>query len=351
VAVKQTCPDRRNRTISPIVVVTWPDYDVESQRLGAALRRAGLHIRLEPKRTYRPPSELKALVADAAAAIVSTDPFDADVLRSSPELRVIARVGVGVDSIDLGVATACGVAVTVTPGANESTVADHTIALMLAALRRVCEQDAAIRRGEWNRTGVHAPWTLSGSTIGLIGYGRIGRLVRKRLKGFSVEVLVSDPAHQGDDAVPSLGLHELLAASDIVSLHVPLLAGTRHMLGPAELALMRPHSVLVNTARGGIVDEEALADALEEGRLRAAALDVFEREPPHCSRLLKLPNVVLSPHYAGLSEQSIEEMTRRATASVIDVLHDRVPEHLANPDVLTHPSFAQRRSNHGTHDR
>jgi phosphoglycerate dehydrogenase-like enzyme len=328
VAVETPPYDRRE------VLVTWPDYDVESERLGGALTRAGLTVRLEPKRSDRTPDDVRKLVAGAAAAIVSTDPFDADVLRASPDLRVIARVGIGVDSIDLHAATECGVAVTVTPGANESTVADHTLALMLAALRRVAEHDAGVRSGRWNRTGAHAPWVLSGATVGLVGYGRIGRLVRKRLEGFAVDVLVSDPVPPDDPTVANVELEVLLAASDVVSLHAPLLATTHRLIGAPQLALMRPHAVLVNTARGGLCDEAALVDALEQGRLRAAALDVFEHEPPGASRLLELPNVVVSPHNAGLSVQSIEEMTRRATASVIDVLVGRQPEHLANPEVM-----------------
>lgn len=338
-------PERGSRQ----VLVTWPDYDLDSERLGGALTRAGLTIRLEPKDGHRTPTEVRELVADAAAAIVSTDPFDAEVLASSAGLRVIARVGVGVDSIDVGAATASGIAVTVTPGANESTVADHTIALMLAALRRIPEHDGSVRRGEWNRTGEHAPWVLGGATVGLIGYGRIGRLVRKRLEGFSVEVLITDPVEPTDPGVTSVGLDELLAASDVVSLHAPLQPSTRGLIGAAQFALMRPHAILVNTARGGLCDEEALADALVGGRLRAAALDVFEREPPRSSCLLALPNVLLSPHNAGLSVQSIEEMTRRATTSVIDVLVGRHPEHLANPEVLKHPTFAGLAGNAGAH--
>jgi phosphoglycerate dehydrogenase-like enzyme len=170
--------------------------------------------------------------------------------------------------------------------------------------------------------------------VGLVGYGRIGRLVRKRLEGFAVDVLVSDPVLPDDPTVERVELGDLLAGSDVVSLHAPLLATTHGLIGKAELALMRPHAVLVNTARGGLCDEVALLEALRCGRLRAAALDVFEHEPPHSSPLLSLPNVVVSPHNAGLSVQSIEEMTRRATASVIDVLVGRRPEHLANPEVM-----------------
>lgn len=322
------------------VVVTWPDYDPDGEHLGRALKRAGLTVRLEAKRGARSAAQMRGLLDGAVAAIVSTDPFDAGVLAASPGLRVIARVGVGVDSIDLDAATAQGVAVTITPGANEATVADHTVALMLAALRRICEHDAGVRQGEWNRTGRHTPGLLSGSTVGLVGFGQIGRTVAVRLGGFAVRVLVSDPIEPRDETVECVSLDALLAASDVVSLHAPLLPTTRRLIGARELALMRPTAVLVNTARGEVVDEQALVDALECGRLRAAALDVFEHEPPRASRLLSLPNVVLSPHNAGLSIPSIEEMTRRATSSVIEVLCGGAPEHLANPQVLEHAVFA-----------
>jgi phosphoglycerate dehydrogenase-like enzyme len=328
------------------VVVTWPDYDADGEQTGGALARAGLSVRLAPKLGARSASEVGRLVRGAVGAIVSTDPFDATVIASCPALRVIARVGVGVDSIDLDAATAHGVAVTVTPGANEGTVADHTVALMLAAVRRISEHDAAVRRGEWNRTGEHAAWLLSGGTVGLIGFGHIGRIVAERLRGFDVRVLVNDPIEPRDPSVEAVGLETLLAAADIVSLHVPLLPTTRGLIGARELALMRPGAILVNTARGGVVDEAALIDALERGRLRAAALDVFADEPPAGSRLLSLPNVVLSPHVAGLSIRSVSDMSRSATISVIDVLGGRPPAHLANPEVLGHAAFNERR-HHG----
>ncbi len=324
------------------VVVTWPDYDADGEQTGGALARAGLSVRLEPKLGARSPSEVGRLVRNAVGAIVSTDPFDASVIANSPALRVIARVGVGVDSIDLDAATAHGIAVTVTPGANEGTVADHTVALMLAAVRRISEHDAAVRRGEWNRTGEHSAWLLSGGTVGLIGFGHIGRIVAARLRGFDVRVLVNDPVEPREPAVEAVDLDTLLAAADVVSLHVPLLPSTRGLIGARELALMRPGAILVNTARGGVVDEAALVDALQSGRLRAAALDVFADEPPAGSRLLRLPNVVLSPHIAGLSIRSVRDMARSATISVIDVLHGRPPAHLANPDVLAHAAFNSR---------
>jgi phosphoglycerate dehydrogenase-like enzyme len=316
------------------VLVTWPDYDVEAEQLGAALVRAGLDMRLEPKRGARTTADMVALVASASGAIVSTDPFDADVLDRARHLRVIARVGVGTDSIDLDAATANGVVVTVTPGANEVTVADHTIALMLAVLRRVGEHDAGIRAGRWERTGAHTPWLLGGATVGLLGYGQIGRLVARRLSGFDVRILVHDLGTITDPQVEQVDLDQLLSAADVVSLHTPLTPATRGLIGARELGLLKPTAVLVNTARGGIVDEVALEQALLGHRIRGAGLDVFAAEPPPASRLLTLPNVVLSPHNAGLSEQSIDEMLQRATASVVDVLAGRLPANVANPAVL-----------------
>jgi phosphoglycerate dehydrogenase-like enzyme len=316
------------------ILVTWPDYAVDHELIGGALSDAGLRARLRPKLGARSPGELTDLVAGAAGAIVSTDPFTADVLAATPALRVIARVGVGTDSVDLAAATECGVVVTVTPGANEATVADHVVAMTLGILRRLVEHDAGVRRGEWNRTGVHTPSALSGATVGLIGYGAIGRLVAERMAGFGVRLLAHDPVAAPDGAAELVPLEQLLAVAQVVSLHVPLLPTTTHLIGAPELALMRPDAVLVNTARGGVVDEVALLDALEQGRLRGAALDVFEQEPPRSERLLALGNVLLSPHIAALSEQSVHEMTARATASVVDVLSGRVPQHVANPDVL-----------------
>jgi phosphoglycerate dehydrogenase-like enzyme len=324
----------------PKVVVTWPDYDVDGTNHGAALRAAGAEIVLAPKLGHRSPAALAELMADASAAIASTDPFDAQVLAACPRLRVIARLGVGVDSIDLEAATDRGVAVAVTPGANEGSTADHALALMLAVTRRVVEQDASVRRGEWNRTGRHMAGAFGGSTVGLVGFGRIGRLVARRLEGFDVELLACDTRPFEHPAVRQVELSELLRRSDIVSLHVPYAPGSGHLIGDAELALMRPQAVLVNAARGGILDESALAAALAEGRIRGAALDVFQTEPPPTDHpLLKLPNVVLSSHIGGLSESSVPEMSERATAAVVGALEGRAPKDLANPAVLAHPSW------------
>jgi phosphoglycerate dehydrogenase-like enzyme len=319
---------------APIVLITFPDYDTVHPQHGGALTAAGCTMRIAAKRGARSPEELLALSADVAGAIVSTDPFTRDVLRDSPYLQVIARVGVGIDSIDVGAATDFGVAITTTPGANEETVADHAIAMMLGLLRRIPENDAGVRRGEWNRTGPHTPRQLTGCTVGLIGYGHIGRLVAGRLAGFDVELLVSDPALTHSDSPRPVELAELLARSDVVSLHTPLIPATRNLIDQSALQMMRSHAVLINTSRGGVVDEAALIRALNDGVIAGAALDVFETEPPVTSPLFAMSNVVVSPHVGGLSTKSVEVMIRMATASVIDVIEGRTPPGLANRGIL-----------------
>jgi phosphoglycerate dehydrogenase-like enzyme len=322
------------------VLVTWMGFDPDGPRTGARLRAAGLEVRLAPKLGARTGPEVAELAGGAVAAIVSTDPFDRDVFAAAPELRVVARVGVGTDSIDLAAATEAGVVVTTTPGANSETAADHALALILAAVRRIVEHDGSIRRGEWRRGGALTPWDLHSATVGLVGYGAIGRAVARRLRGFGVRLLVCDPALAGrvdpDDEGEPVTLGDLLDRSEVVSLHVPLTPATRGLIGAAELRRLRPEAVLVNTSRGGLVDEGALVAALESGRLRAAALDVFADEPSVPRALAALPNVVLTPHIGGLSERSIAAMTEQATEQVLSVLDGGRPDPaaVANPGVL-----------------
>jgi len=316
------------------ILITWPDYPEESSGVGVQLAAAGLLVRRAPKLAERTARELCELASGVAGAIVSTDPFDASVFQACPALRVVARVGIGVDSIDLDAASAAGVAITTTPGVNESTTADHTVALMLAAVRRVAEHDSAVRRGEWPRSGNHVPWDLAGATVGLVGYGRIGRLVARRLDGFGVRIIFTDPNAGDRGPGERVELDRLLAAADVISVHTPLVPGTRGLIGRREFALMRPSAIFVNTSRGGVVDEQAMIEALEAAQIRAAALDVFESEPPRSQRLLALRNVVLSPHVGGISELSVDAMVNQATTAVIDVLAGRVPDGLVNPAVI-----------------
>jgi phosphoglycerate dehydrogenase-like enzyme len=319
--------------------VTWIDYDVDDPTLGGRLHDAGLEILLAPKHGARSPREVAELVTDAVAAIVSTDPFDRSVFDAAPRLRVVARVGVGTDSIDLPAATAAGVVVTTTPGANQETTADHALAMILATVRRVVEHDAQVRRDEWLRGGAMTPWELHGTTVGIVGFGTIGQAVARRLSGFGTRILLADPALHGQvDGADVVELDDLLAHADIVSLHAPLLDSTRGMIGQRELARLQPSAILVNTSRGGLINESALVDALVAGRLRAAALDVFADEPRVSPALRELPNVVLTPHIAGLSDRSITRMTQQATSSVLDVLVGTpAPQVVVNAGALEHP--------------
>jgi phosphoglycerate dehydrogenase-like enzyme len=316
------------------VVVTYPAFDLNDPRTAGALRAAGLEIRHEPRVAERSPEKVLRFMADATAGVISTDPFDRSVFAGCPHLRVLARVGVGVDTIDMDAATEAGVGVTTTPGINTNTVADHTLALMLACIRRVIENDSSVRSGEWDRGGRLTGIELSGSTVGIIGLGQIGQAVGRRLAGFDVQLLGYDVSDVQPPGILRVGFDELLQASDVVTLHVPLGSATRQLIGARELALMRPGAIIVNAARGGIVDEEALLQALEQRRLAGAGLDVFAREPPVGSALLELSQVVVSPHIAGISVAAQQAALEMAVGSVLDVLAGRQPAGLINPEVL-----------------
>lgn len=315
------------------VLVTAPGFDTDGPETGALLRAAGLAVDHAGPRGSRSPEEVAALASRAVAAIVSSDPFTAEVFTAAPDLRVIARLGVGVDSIDLDAATRAGVVVTTTPGLNDETCADHALAMLLAATRRIVEHDASVRRGEWERGGAMTPWDLHGKRVGVVGYGRIGRSVVRRLQGFGTEIRVFDPvADAGGLACETL--EQLLAWADAITLHAPLTPATVGLIGAAELAAMRAGAILVNTSRGGLVQEAPLLEALRSGRLRAAAIDVFPQEPPADPAWRELPNVVLSPHIGGLSTEAIHAMTRRCVRQVLDRLDGRTPDGVVNPAVL-----------------
>jgi phosphoglycerate dehydrogenase-like enzyme len=298
---------------------------------------------VRPRDADRTPDELAAFCPDAVAAIADADPFDAGVLERMPGLRIIARMGVGLDSIDLTAAARAGVPVTVTPDVNNETVADHTLALMLAALRRLGEQDAQVRAGGWRDFALCGP-QLHAATVGVIGYGAIGRAVTRRLHGFGARVLVHDPfvtgaaAEAAQDAGDELvGFEELLRRSDVVTVHAPLSDATRGLIDATAIAAMKPGAVVVNTARGPIVDEVALAAALVCGDLGAAGLDVFEMEPPVGRPILAASRTVFSPHVGGISTASNLAMSRMATSAVLARLDGRTPEHVVNPEALIPP--------------
>ena len=256
---------------------------------------------------------------------------DRELLAGAPRLKVIGNDAVGYDNIDVERATAAGVVVCNTPGVLDETTADLAFALILAASRMTATAERDLRGGAW------PGWDLDqylgrdvyGATLGLVGYGRIGRAVARRARGFAMRVL-HHARHDTQEDGWIGELDELLAAADIVSLHVPLTAETHHLIDASKLALLKSTAVLVNTARGPVVDEEALADALERGRLFAAGIDVYEHEPEVHPRLLAAPRTVLLPHIGSASVATRTRMARVACEGVADVLTGRQPAHAVN---------------------
>jgi lactate dehydrogenase-like 2-hydroxyacid dehydrogenase len=267
-----------------------------------------------------------AATFDALVTLL-TDRVDQELLARTPALRVVANVAVGVDNVDVEAARARGVVVTNTPGVLTEATADFAFGLLLAAARRIVEGDRMIRAGDfvgWAPTLLVGK-RVHGASLGIVGMGRIGQAVARRARGFGMHVAyaqrrrLDEPVERGLGAT-WMGIDELFAASDFVSLHCPLTAETRGLVNRAHLASMRKGSVLVNTARGGCVDEAALADALERGPLAAAAVDVFEDEPVVPPRLIALPNVVLTPHIASADGPTRRAMAAMAVDNVLAVL-------------------------------
>jgi lactate dehydrogenase-like 2-hydroxyacid dehydrogenase len=284
----------------------------------------------------RPPGreELLRGVEGAAALVCTlTERIDAAVLDAAgPQLRIVANVAVGYDNVDLAAARARDVVVTNTPGVLDDATADLTLGLILAAARRIPEGDRFLRRRTpwvWGPRMMTGLDLSAGAALGIVGYGRIGRAVARRARGFGLRLLATpsrSPMTDADRAgVTFVELPELLAASDVVTLHCPLTPETRHLIDDAALARMRPTALLVNTARGAVVDTDALVRALREGRLAGAALDVFEGEPDVDPRLLDLEQVVLTPHLGSAGDRTRSAMCLLAVRNVAEVLTGHPP--------------------------
>jgi glyoxylate reductase len=260
-----------------------------------------------------------------------TDRIDAAVLQAghAGRLRVVGNAAVGYDNIDVAAAHELGIAVCNTPGVLDATTADLAFLLILTATRNTSTAEDDLRHGRWNGWGfgAHLSHDVHGATLGIVGYGRIGQAVAQRAAGFDMEVIHTSRTDTGlPGYVAELGT--LLARSDIVTLHVPLTESTRHLIGAAELALMKPTAVIVNTARGPVIDDDALADALEAGTIYGAGLDVFEGEPTVNPRLLQAPRTTLLPHIGSATIDTRTRMARLACQGVCDVLAGRTPPNL-----------------------
>lgn len=291
----------------------------------------------------RPPrAEVLRRVADKDALIcLLTEKVDGELLEAAPRLRIAANVAVGYDNIDVAACTRRKVAATNTPGVLDETTADFAWTLLLAVARRLVEGDRLVRSGQWRG------WNLDqltgadvhGKTLGLIGFGRIGRAVARRAAGFRMRVLYTDAVRAPAEVEQEVGARfverdRLLAEADFISLHVPLLTETRHLMSTAEFGKMKKTAYLINTSRGPVVDEAALVRALEAGEIAGAALDVYEREPEVHPGLVGRDDVVLAPHIASASLETRTKMAQMAAENCVALFTGRRPPNILNPEVL-----------------
>jgi phosphoglycerate dehydrogenase-like enzyme len=311
------------------------------QREAAYLRRleaAGLRVeRKVGARGRLTEDELIAALPGVFGTLASSEPYTERVFQSRPDLRVIGRWGVGYDAIDVPAATRHGVLVCTAVGANHETVADYAMTLLLSLQRGLLQNHRMLTGGTWKTVFHRGSWR---ATLGIVGLGRIGQAVARRGRGFDMTILAHEPmpdmAFVKAHRIELLSLEDLLRRSDLVTLHCPATAENRHLMNRERLALMKRTAYLVNTARGSLIDEEALHEALVGGRIAGAGLDVFEREPITESPLFSLDNVIVSPHVAGIDETSEAAMADRAIDAILAVRRGEAParECIINPEAL-----------------
>jgi len=321
----------------PTVLVTTRSFGKEVREPLERLQREGCRILEWREGSGLFESDLLATLAEADAWIVAFHPIGPAFLDQAPRLRVIAKHGVGVDNIDIAAATERGIVVTIAPSANDQAVADLTMALLLALVRRIPEANASVKAGRWER---FLGAGLAGKTMGILGLGRIGQNVARRAAGFGVELTGADPVWP-EEAAREIGIRrmdipDLLAESDIITLHTPLTPETEGLIGEREIALMKPGVWIVNTSRGKVVTEKTMYEALVSGKVAGYATDVFETEPPAGSPLLSLPNVIGTPHMGTHTRESIRCMGDQVVDAVLGVLRGERPEHVVNPEVWGH---------------
>jgi len=325
---------------TPIDVLITTAFLHPGDEVDTTLRAAGLSTRHEPDLAALPAGEREALLSGVRAIIAGTQPLGAMDIAAAANLEIIVRTGVGYDSVDVATATSRSVPVCVTAGANRRAVAEHVFALLLAVARRVPENIANLADGSWQQlTGRE----LGGATLGILGLGSIGKAVALIARGFGMDVVAYDPYFDEEFAaandVRRAGLDEVVAQSDFITLHLFLDDSTRNLIDGPRLATMKPDAILVNTARGGIVDEDALVDAVRDGVIGGAALDVFAAEPlPADSPLLHTPGILATTHVAGATTEARGESGRMAAANVIRVLGGEAPQFVVNPDYQAVPA-------------
>ena len=322
--------------MKPRIFVTRPVGDE-----ALALLATRCEVSSNPHDASLPPAELIEALRGVEGVMVAGARLPAEVLAQAPRLRAVSNVGVGYDNLDLAACTARRIPVTTTAGVVEEATADLAFALLLAAARRVVEGDRWVREGRWERWQWSLLWgaEVHGKTLGLVGFGRIGQAMARRASGFAMRILYHARHRVARETERELGaeyaaLEALLAQSDFVSLHVPLTPETRRLIGAAELALLKPTAILINSARGAVVDEEALVEALSRGRMGGAGLDVFEHEPRVHPALLSQPRAVLAPQIGSGTAETRGAMARLAARNLLDLLDGRRPATLLNPEVF-----------------
>jgi D-3-phosphoglycerate dehydrogenase len=316
----------------------WPSHEVETEvlaPLGAQVVRA----------PGRDEETLLRHVAGADALLVGTAKIGPALLDAAPRLRIVARYGIGLDNVEVEEATRRGVVVTNAPGFCREEVAEHVLALLLCLARGVHLYDRAVRAGDWTRAGARSVRRVSGQTLGVVGFGAIGRTVAERAAGIGMRVIAHDPV-VADEAIRAAGadpvsLADLARRADVVTLHTPLTDETRGLVSAAFLAAMKPTAFLINTARGALVDQDALTAALSEGRIAGAGLDTFVPEPlPPGHPLLETERALLTPHVAFYSEESVHDVRVRAARSVAAALAGERPAETVNPAVFEHARWS-----------
>ncbi len=293
-------------------------------------------------RTLTKPELIERLSGVHGAVTLANDIIDTEVLEAVPSVRIVSNVAVGLNNIDIATATRLGVLVTNTPGVVTESTADFAWALLMAAARRVAEADRFVRTGQWKtfKLQMLLGHDVYGKTLGIVGLGSIGKAVARRARGFGMKIQYCGsgravPAAESEGAT-AVSFETLLATSDFISVHVPLLPSTTHLLNDQAFALMKPNCVFVNSSRGPVVDEKALVRALQSGKIAAAGLDVFEREPEIEPDLVQLENVVLAPHIGSSSRATRLKMCLMAAENVVAGLRGERPPNLVNPEALEH---------------
>lgn len=300
------------------------------------LRNAGFEFAYPKVALQMTEPDLLDQLGGISACLAGSEPYTRKVFEKFPELKVVARVGVGYDAVDVQAATDHGVVVTIAPGTNQDAVTEHCFMLILALAKNLLRQHLQIRDGKWPRA---ANLPLRGKTIGLVGLGRIGKAMSQRALAFGMKVMAYEPtpdmAFVEQNGVHLTTLEDVLRESDYVSLHLPALAGTKSLINAERLALMKPTAFLINSARGAVVDERALYAVLRDKKIAGAGLDVFDEEPPQPENpILKLDNVVMTAHMAGVDTQSRDDMARKAAECIAAISRGEWPsECVVNPEV------------------